>query len=139
MLGKDTNQNQESETIIGPSVKVKGNFNSEGNVKIEGCLSGTLDTIGIVRIGSASKVKANITAKEIYISGMVDGILKASEKITLSSSAQVNGDIESKKLVIEDGALFSGKCLMTINAKKEILDKFSEKNNKKITDNENKK
>ncbi|MFA7662428.1 MAG: polymer-forming cytoskeletal protein [Patescibacteria group bacterium] len=134
MLGKDNNSsNQELETIIGPSVNVKGNFTSQGNLKIEGSLNGTIDTMGDVRIGTDAKIKANINAREIHISGTVDGIIKATEKITLTSTAKVTGDIETKNLAIEDGAFFSGKCIMG-NGSMKTIDKSFSKDNKKSTD-----
>jgi cytoskeletal protein CcmA (bactofilin family) len=141
MLGKENsnNSNQELETIIGPSVKVKGNFNSQGNVKIEGSLNGTLDTTGNVKIGTDAIIKASVNAREIHVAGNVDGTLRATEKLILTSTAKVVGDIETKTLAIEDGAFFSGKCTMNNGQiKKESLDKLSPKDIKRTPENEEK-
>ena len=127
MLGKDSSS-RELETIIGPSVKVKGNFSSHGNVKIEGTLDGNLNTTGNVTIGVDAKIKANLVAQELHISGSVEGVIKAAEKLVLTATAKIIGDIETKTLVIEDGAFFSGKCIMGDNlVKKTGLEKLTKK------------
>lgn len=120
MLGREsTNYKGDGlETIIGPSVKVKGNFNSQGNVKIEGALEGSLNTTGDVKIGSGAKIKANVTARKLHISGKVEGTIKATEKLILTSTAVINGDIETQSLAIEEGAFVNGKCTMEKGASK---------------------
>lgn len=140
MLGKDTtHSNQGLETIIGPSVKVKGNFNSLGNVKVEGTLNGNLTTTGNVGIGSDAKIKANIIAREIQVSGSFDGTIKATEKLILTSTAKVIGDIETKTLIIEDGAFFSGKCIMNNGQIKKTIYKSTSKEMKQTPETEAKK
>lgn len=114
MLGKEKySENHELETIIGPSVKVKGNFNGQGNVRIEGSINGTLNTKGDIKIGDKANIQANLRAKNVFVSGKVKGTIKADEKIMLTPTAKVIGDIETKSLAIENGAIFTGKCVMT--------------------------
>lgn len=104
-------KNQELETIIGPSVKIKGNFSSNGNIQIEGSLSGALDTTGDIKVGTEAKIQANISASSVLVSGSVVGTIKA-EAVVLTSTAKITGDIETRSLSIEDGAVFNGKCSM---------------------------
>jgi cytoskeletal protein CcmA (bactofilin family) len=100
------------ETVIGPSVKVKGDFNGMGNIIVEGVLSGTLKTGGILTIGEKAKVTANIEAKEVSIAGEIRGNIKTKGYLEVSASAKIFGDIEASVLSIEKGALINGKCTM---------------------------
>lgn len=111
MFKPETNT-KEAETIIGPSVKVEGNFTGEGNVIVEGILKGTLKTKQNLRVGAGAKIGANIQAQNAIIAGEIKGNIKAVEKIELKSTAKIFGDLDCKTLSIENGALFQGKCCM---------------------------
>jgi len=112
--------NKEIETIIGPSVQVEGNFNSKGNVVIEGGLKGTLKTVKNIKIGDDAKINANIAANNAIVSGEVKGNLKIKGALEIKKTAKITGDIETKLLVVENGALINGKCAMAKDEKDEI-------------------
>ncbi|MDD4333315.1 MAG: polymer-forming cytoskeletal protein [Patescibacteria group bacterium] len=103
---------KEVETIIGPSVKVKGNFNGQGNIIVEGIIEGGLKTDGNVLIGDSAKITANVEAQEMRIGGEVNGNVKAKGYLEITSTAQILGDIECSALSVEKGAIINGKCTM---------------------------
>lgn len=103
---------KEVETIIGPSVKVKGNFHGEGNIIVEGILEGSLKTAGSVLIGEKAKITANINANEARIGGQVNGNIKTKGFLELDPTAKILGDIECSLLFIAKGAIINGKCVM---------------------------
>lgn len=102
----------EPETIIGPSVRVEGNFRGDGNVMVDGEVKGSIKTKRDVRVGERAKVKANIECINAYISGEVNGNIKTKEKLELSATAQVTGDIMVKSLQINSGAKLNGTIKM---------------------------
>jgi cytoskeletal protein CcmA (bactofilin family) len=104
---------KEVETIIGPSVKVKGNFHGQGNIVIEGILEGNLKTGNNLYVGDKAKVTANIEAKEATISGEVNGNVKVRGYLDITSTAKILGDIEASSLSIARGAILNGKCTMS--------------------------
>lgn len=108
----DAQGSRQSETIIGSSVKVEGNFVGEGNVIIDGQLQGTLKTKNNVNIGQAAKVKANIEAQDVFLAGELHGNIKALGKLQITASAKIFGNFETQSLTIEAGAIFNGKCTM---------------------------
>ena len=108
---------KEAETIIGPSIKEKGNFHGEGNIIIEGTVEGSIKTTSHLFIGNKANVSANIEAKEAKIGGEVHGNIRIEGFLELLSTAKVFGDIEASKLSIEKNAIFNGNCIMT---KKEV-------------------
>ena len=103
---------KEIETVIGPTVQVDGNFNSKGNVVIEGGLKGTLKTNKNVKIGDNAHINANITADNAIVAGEIKGNLKIKGALEVKGSAKIIGDIEAKVLSIENGALLNGRCTM---------------------------
>ena len=60
------------ETIIGPSVKVEGNFKGEGDLVVEGIVVGSLQTKNNLKIGQNALVEANINANNAFISGKIN-------------------------------------------------------------------
>ena len=101
-----------SETIIGPSVHVEGNFHGAGDIIVEGSVSGTLATSGSVRIGDKAKVKADVSAAHAFVSGTVQGNMKVEGQLELTASARVTGNVETQTLIVAAGALLHGKCVM---------------------------
>lgn len=110
------------ETIIGPSVKVKGDFNSDGNIVVEGIFDGNLKTKGNLLIGNQAKITADVEAQEARIGGEINGNLKIAGYLEIGSTAKIFGNIEANEISIEKGALLNGNCLMSNNQsdKKEI-------------------
>src|SRR3989338_7409902 len=85
----------EFETVIGPSVKVKGDFNAQGNIVVDGTVDGSLKTAGNLEVGEQAKVTANIEAKEAKIGGQVKGNIKIKGFLEVTASAKIFGDIEA--------------------------------------------
>ncbi|MEI6597158.1 MAG: polymer-forming cytoskeletal protein [bacterium] len=100
------------ETVIGPSVKVKGDFNGQGNIIVEGTVDGSLKTNGNLEVGKTAKITANVEAKEAKIGGQVSGNVKIKGFLEITATAKIFGDIETSGLSIERGAIFNGKCIM---------------------------
>lgn len=100
------------ETIIGPSVKVEGDFKADGNIIIEGRVSGNVTTKKNLRIGNEAKVKANIEAVDAWVEGTINGNLKIDGHLKLSANAKIKGDIETQLLTMETGASINGNLKM---------------------------
>ncbi len=99
-------------TIIGKGTKIEGTVNIEGATRIDGAVNGKLIANDIVTVGSTGVVKAEIRARSIVIGGRVEGNLVASEKVELQAKSELVGDITSKSLLVEHGAIFHGNSRM---------------------------
>ena len=112
MLNKTQFGNSKSEetTIISKGVKIEGKITSSGNIRIDGEIQGDIFSESNITIGEVAKVKGQINANIITIGGKVSGIVRAKDKLILDSKSNLKGDIFTKKLVIEEGAKFDGKC-----------------------------
>ena len=122
---KETPITNETDTIIGPSVKVEGDFITEGNVVVEGMICGTIKTSKNLKVGSKSKIFANILAENALIAGEVQGNIKINDKFELTSTAKIFGDIKVGTLIIAAGSIFNGKCQMGTLKEKSIKPDFS--------------
>lgn len=109
--------NSAAETVVGPSVKIQGDLNSEGNIRIEGTVTGKVRTSQSVAIGESAQLTADLQAGNAIIAGEVQGNLKVSGTLILQGTARINGDIACAVLRVEDGAQFTGKCTMQSTAK----------------------
>ena len=95
---------------------IRGDIQTDGDMRMDGKLIGHIHSAAKVVIGSAGSVEGNILCQNGFIEGRVDGHIQAAEMLILSKSAIVNGDISMKRLVVEDGARLNGKCQMTATA-----------------------
>lgn len=119
MFNKDTKTEKfkDAETIIGSSIKVKGNFVGQGNIVIEGFLEGSVRTEANLFIGEKAKIIANIEAAEATINGEIKGNLKIHEYLAIGSSAKIFGDITYSEISIEKGAIINGQILKMVSEK----------------------
>lgn len=101
---------EEVETIIGPSVQVEGNFVANGDVVIEGMVSGSIKTAKNLRVGENAKIFANITAANAIIAGEVQGNIKIENTLELTNTSKVFGDVKTSVISVAIGASLHGKC-----------------------------
>ena len=119
MFKKDqsvTHNSKTIETIIGPSVRVEGDFKGEGDLVIEGILVGTLQTKNNLKIGQNAMVEANIKANNAFISGKIKGNIIAKGKVEITGTAVILGDIKAQIISIESGALLQGNLNMPVGS-----------------------
>lgn len=122
MKSAESTEQLGAETVVGPSVKIQGDLNSEGNIKIEGQVNGKINTSQSVYAGQASKITADILAGNAIIAGEVMGNIKVSGNLVLQSTAKIKGDVTCAILRVEDGAIFSGKCSMNGENRSPIIE-----------------
>lgn len=103
---------KDAETIIGGSVKVKGNFQGQGDIIVEGALEGSLKTEANLFIGDKARVVANIEAKDAIINGEVRGNIKAKNYLAIGGTAKIYGDVQYGEISIDKGASINGQILM---------------------------
>lgn len=117
MFNKDNKPEKfkDAETIIGASIKVKGNFHGEGNIVVEGQLEGNLRTDANLFIGDHARVIADIEANDAIINGEVKGSLKIHQYLALGPTAKVIGDINYCEISIEKGAIINGQIIYVSN------------------------
>lgn len=114
MFSKDSKLEKfkDAETIIGSSIRVKGNFQGQGNIIVEGALEGSLKTDASIYIGNQAKIVANTEAKDVIVNGEVHGNIKAKNYLAIGGTAKIFGDLQYGEVSIERGAVINGQLLM---------------------------
>lgn len=101
-----------SSNVISKETFIKGDIKAQGNIRIEGKVEGTLDSQNKIVIGDSALVTGNVRAEEVEVSGRIEGEIHCSGVLFLKKTAIIDGDIYTQKLVVENGAVFNGKCQM---------------------------
>jgi len=95
---------------ISQGIRIRGEVTGSEDLFVDGHVDGKLSLAnGSLTIGPNGSVKADVTAREVIILGRLEGKISGRERVQLWSTGQVNGDVETERLVIEDGAQFRGK------------------------------
>lgn len=100
--------------IIGMNAKVEGVISTQDSTRVDGILEGKILSESFVIVGESGTVTGDILAVEILVAGTVYGNLTAKERIELTSTGRVLGDMVTKALVVDDGASFNGNCTMEV-------------------------
>lgn len=104
--------NSSSDTIIAMGVKVEGDFVSEGNVIIEGEVLGSLKTAQDLQVGERARISADVVATNARVSGEIHGNVVVREKLELTATSHVAGDVYAKILIMNAGAQLNGRVMM---------------------------
>jgi cytoskeletal protein CcmA (bactofilin family) len=95
---------------ISQGIRIKGEVTGSEDLFVDGQVEGKLNlTNGSLTVGPNGHVKADVTAREVIVRGRVEGKIDGRERIQLWSTGQVNGELQTERLAIEDGALLRGK------------------------------
>lgn len=101
-------------TIIGPGAVIDGPLTTKDSTRIDGTIKGNVTVSGALIIGQEGKVVGTISALNVYVAGEVNGNITTSQgKIEISDTGKVIGDITCKGIIIDENAVFQGKCEMT--------------------------
>jgi cytoskeletal protein CcmA (bactofilin family) len=98
--------------LFAENTHIKGDIKTVNDIRIDGTVEGTITSDAKVVIGPGGRVNGNIVCLNADISGSVNGSIEVGELLFLKSTAAIEGDITTNKLVVEAGARFNGFCNM---------------------------
>jgi cytoskeletal protein CcmA (bactofilin family) len=98
-----------SKAMIGPSIVIKGTVSGDEDLVIQGKVEGSVE-LGAheVSVGQSGQVNADVTARVVRIDGEVAGDIRGHEKVVITQSGNVRGNIIAPRVTLEDGAIFKG-------------------------------
>ena len=97
---------------LGPDAEVTGKLSFATPTRIEGKLKGELRATDLLVIGEQAVVQANVHAEKLVVLGEVRGQVQGASRVEICSGGRLFGDIETKCLVVQDGATFEGRSTM---------------------------
>lgn len=101
-----------SVNLLGAGTTIKGDIKTNGDIRIDGILIGSVNSKGKVILGPTGSIEGELVCQNAELSGAVKANINVSELLTLKATAKITGDIITNKLSIEPGAKFTGSCNM---------------------------
>lgn len=95
-------------SIVAPDMVVTGDLRAEGVVRIEGRVSGNVNAAHQILLSPGGVVEGNLETREAVLGGVVHGTVTATERVEVQATAQVNGDIVTPRLLIQEGGQLNG-------------------------------
>lgn len=112
-MAKNSEMENQAINLIAHGTTIDGNITSNGDIRVDGTLKGTLKTKGKVIVGDSGVINGEVSCKNFEVEGSIDGKIFVSELLSLRAKSKLTGEITTNKLAIEPGAHFTGKCDMT--------------------------
>ena len=100
-------------TMIGADAIIKGDIELKGGLIVYGTIEGNVTTDGPVRVAKTAAIIGDVHASDIQIGGRVEGNVIVNNRAVLGNQSNLIGDLTYRRLLIEEGAEFHGKCDLT--------------------------
>ena len=100
-------------SIIAAGMKITGDVDTSGVLKVDGEINGSITGARQVLLGRGGAVRGNVVAGEVVVGGHVEGSVSATERLELQATATIAGDIETRSIVVLEGARINGLVRMT--------------------------
>ncbi len=99
-------------SLIAAGMKIVGNCETEGTIRVEGSVEGTLKAGKSIVVGRGGEVTGDIVTQDAVISGRVSGNIVAESRLELQSTCDIQGEIRSRRVQLDEGARFNGQVHM---------------------------
>jgi cytoskeletal protein CcmA (bactofilin family) len=111
-MAKDSNNAQQSRdnviSIIGPGMRVVGDCETDGTLRIEGTVEGTVRAGKAVVIGKDGMVKGDVVTQDAIIGGRVTGAVVAESRLELQATCVMEGEIRARRIKLDEGGRING-------------------------------
>jgi cytoskeletal protein CcmA (bactofilin family) len=108
----DMLEDEDFDTILSSDIDFSGTLQFEKPFLIRGKVSGVIDAKGLLVVDEAAVVDANITASKVIIRGTVKGDVTAAEKVEVTITGKLTGNVTAPEIYMEAGCSFNGRCTM---------------------------
>ncbi|MDR3276900.1 MAG: polymer-forming cytoskeletal protein [Treponema sp.] len=109
----DELEDNDFDTILSPDIEFSGSLKFARPFLIRGHVSGDIDAQGLLVVDEEAVVEADISASRVIIKGTVTGDVSAGEKVELTVSGRLRGNVKAPEIFMETGCVFNGLCTMT--------------------------
>jgi cytoskeletal protein CcmA (bactofilin family) len=95
-------------SIIGPGMRIQGDCDTDGAVRVEGVVNGNVRAGKAVVVGKEGLIEGDIFTQDAVISGRVKGTIRAESRLEIQGTSQIDGEILAALMVLEEGAVLNG-------------------------------
>ena len=99
-------------SIIGPGMKVVGDCTSDGTIRVEGTVEGSIRAGKALVVGKNGFIDGDVVTQDAVISGRLRGTLTAESRLELQSTCQIDGQVVARRMQLEEGAILNGTVQM---------------------------
>jgi cytoskeletal protein CcmA (bactofilin family) len=99
-------------TLVGSGTVIEGKLKVASSMRVDGKIMGDVTCQESLLVGKTGVVEASIKVKSATIGGKVSGNIEAQDVVVLEGKSTLVGDVTTRKLIIEEGAVFNGTCRM---------------------------
>ena len=99
-------------TVIGAEAAIQGVVSAKGSLRVDGRVDGSVVDGRTLVVGAGGRVEGDVSAEAVVVGGEVRGNINASVQLEILSTGRVHGDIRTPRLMVEEGAIFNGRCEM---------------------------
>lgn len=103
-------------SIIGPGMKVIGDCETDGTIRIEGLVQGSVRAAKAVVIGKDGLVAGDVVTQDAVVSGRVKGTLTAESRLELQATCEIEGEVRTRRMQLEEGAVLNGTVEMGVSS-----------------------
>ncbi len=104
-------------TTIGADAVFKGELSFEKGVRLLGRFEGEITSGGELLVAEGAVLQGDVKTGSIRVDGNVKGNIDAATKVSLTSSARLEGDVQAQRLEVAEGAVLIGRCVVGVNGK----------------------
>ncbi|MDR0663202.1 MAG: polymer-forming cytoskeletal protein [Spirochaetaceae bacterium] len=112
-IHNDVLEDDDFDTVLSPDFDFSGTLMFEKSFLVRGKLSGDIDASGILLIDEHALVEADIKADRVIIRGAVKGNVTAADRVEITLTGKLEGNVNAPEINMETGCLFNGNCTMT--------------------------
>lgn len=116
MAKPETQSGDAAISLIAPGMKIVGDCETEGTIRVEGKIEGTIRAGKSVVVGRSGEVIGDILTQDAVISGKVNGNISAESRLELQSTCDIQGELRSRRVQLDEGARFNGQVHMDEDA-----------------------
>ena len=106
-------EDEDFDTVLSQDIEFTGVLNFQKPFLIRGKVSGDISAQGLLVVDEGAVVEANIKASKVIIRGSVKGDVTAAEKIEVTVTGKLLGNMTAPEILMETGCIFNGRCTMT--------------------------
>lgn len=99
-------------TLVGQGTVLDGTVTTKETMRIDGLVKGEIHSEGHLIVGETGRIQGNIKSRSVLNAGYIHGNVNIDERLEITSTGTIVGDIVTVALVIEEGASFQGNCSM---------------------------
>jgi len=104
-------------SVLGPTLKFKGELTADENLLIHGEVEGSIKHTSLLTVAKEGSLSANVSAEYVAVEGNIEGDIEGSKSVVVSKGADVKGNIFSPVVTLREGALFNGSIDMSGEAR----------------------